>query len=179
LLSNKEDVLKKFTSVTKVPEMIISVLFLFTGIYLLTQLPSINSLLIIKIILVMASIPVAIIGFKKKNKVLAALSLLMITASYGLAEISAKRGSKKQNNSNEASVSMNAKQMYDMNCASCHGSDGKLGMAGAANLSVSNLDQQQIKEVILNGKGLMKSVDLSPEQADSVSAFVFSQIKGK
>jgi hypothetical protein len=52
-------------------------------------------------------------------------------------------------------------------------------MAGAANLSVSNLDQQQIKEVILNGKGLMKSVDLSPEQADSVSAFVFSQIKGK
>ena len=49
LLTNKNENLEKFTKVVKVPEMIISTLFLGTGIYLLTQIPEIKSLLIIKI----------------------------------------------------------------------------------------------------------------------------------
>ncbi|MES2395188.1 MAG: SirB2 family protein, partial [Bacteroidota bacterium] len=71
LLSNKNEGLAKFTKVVKVPEMIVSTLFLVTGIYLLTQIPEIKTLLIIKIVAVLISIPLAIIGFKKKNKVLA------------------------------------------------------------------------------------------------------------
>jgi uncharacterized membrane protein SirB2 len=85
LISNKEDALTKLSKILKVPEMIVSFLFLGTGIYLITQLPEIKPLLIIKVGLVFLSIPVAIIGFKKRNKVLGALSLLMITASYGLS----------------------------------------------------------------------------------------------
>lgn len=84
LISNKEDLLAKLTKTLKVPEMIVSALFLLTGIYLLTQIPEIKPLMIVKVGLVFLSIPIAIVGFKKKNKILGALSLLMITASYGV-----------------------------------------------------------------------------------------------
>ena len=95
LISNKEELLSKLTRTLKVPEMIVSFLFLASGIYLLTQIPEIKPLLIIKVALVFLSIPIAVIGFKKRNKILGALSLLMITASYGLAEIAAKNTLKK------------------------------------------------------------------------------------
>ncbi|MBP9069466.1 MAG: SirB2 family protein, partial [Bacteroidia bacterium] len=39
LLSNRTDLLQKFSKMFKIPEMIISTLFLITGIYLATQLP--------------------------------------------------------------------------------------------------------------------------------------------
>src|SRR3954469_25112700 len=77
LLTNKNEGLARFTKMVKVPEMIISTLFLATGIYLLVQVGT-TKLLLIKIGMVVLSIPVAIIGFKKKNKILALLSLLMI-----------------------------------------------------------------------------------------------------
>src|SRR3954468_1583482 len=86
LLSNRKDLLEKFTKSTKVLEMIVSATFLITGIYLMTQLSEIKTQMWVKLVLVLASIPIAIVGFKKGNKVLAALALLLITASYGLAE---------------------------------------------------------------------------------------------
>ena len=68
LLSNKNDLLGKFSKKIKVPEMIISTLFLLTGVFLLTKLPfggKYDYLLWIKLSMVAVSIPVAIIGFKK------------------------------------------------------------------------------------------------------------------
>ena len=85
LISNKEDALTKLTKALKVPEMIVSFAFLATGIYLLTQVGEIKPLLIAKIGLVFLSIPIAVIGFKKRNKILGALSLLMITGAYGMS----------------------------------------------------------------------------------------------
>ncbi|MGZ3885577.1 MAG: SirB2 family protein, partial [Bacteroidia bacterium] len=75
LLSNRNDLLQRFTKATKVAEMIISALFLITGIYLMTQLPEIKTLMWVKLALVFASIPIAVVGFKKGNKILAALAL--------------------------------------------------------------------------------------------------------
>ena len=69
LLLNKQETLMKFSKMVKVPEMIVSILFLVTGIYMLTQVPEIKSLLIIKIVAVFLSIPLAVIGFKKQNKI--------------------------------------------------------------------------------------------------------------
>ena len=86
LLSDKDDLLEKFKKKTKVLEMIVSFGFLATGIYLMILLPEINMFLIIKIALVLASIPLAVVGYKKKNKVLATLSFFLIIVAFGLAQ---------------------------------------------------------------------------------------------
>lgn len=179
LISNKEDALTKLSKILKVPEMIVSFLFLGTGIYLITQLPEIKPLLIIKVGLVFLSIPIAIIGFKKRNKVLGALSLLMITASYGLAEIAAKNKAKVSTEAIAADGTISGQVLYTDNCAICHGGDGKLGMAGAYDLSKTTLGADSIKHVIVNGKEAMKAVPLSPEQASAVATYVETQLKGK
>ncbi len=180
LLSNKNDVLAAFSKKVKVPEMIVSTLFLLTGIYLATQL-SFNGkytyLFWIKIAMVVVSIPVAIVGFKKSNKILAALSLLLITGSFGIAEsFHKKKGIAKD----EVVVSGNdGAQLYQANCALCHGGDGKLGMSGAADLTATTLDKEGIKNIILNGKGAMVPVQMNAEQADAVAAYVEANIKGR
>ena len=71
LLANKNEVLQSFSKKVKVLEMIVSFLFLATGVYLMFQLPEIKPMLIIKITIVFLSIPLAVIGFKKGNKGLA------------------------------------------------------------------------------------------------------------
>lgn len=48
-----------------------------------------------------------------------------------------------------------AKNLYTMKCASCHGSDGKLGMSGAKDLSISKITDQQIMCTIQSGQNAM------------------------
>lgn len=170
LLSNAHKQLDKFKSYTKILEMIVSVLFLLTGIYLMTQIPEIKTMLIIKLILVVASIPLAVIAYKKSNKILALISLMFIVGAYGLAEMS--RTGKKVS----AEVS-DGKTIYEQNCAVCHGNDGKLGMAGASDLSQTSMQQKEIVNIILNGRGAMPKVQMTEEQANKVAEYVLSEIK--
>lgn len=180
LLSNKNDLLQGFVKKTRIAEMIISVLFLLTGIYLATQLPfggKYDYLFWIKLVMVFASIPIAIIGFKRSNKILAALSLLLITGSYGLAETYKK----KKNIPKESSIeiaSTDGATLYTVNCLMCHGADGKAGKAGAKPLNVTQLDQFSIKEVILKGKGDMPAANVNEEEANSIAEYVVSNLKG-
>lgn len=55
-----------------------------------------------------------------------------------------------------------ARAIYLLNCASCHGGDGTLKSAGAADLSKSKMIESQIEKVILNGneKGMMPYKDI-------------------
>ena len=175
LLSDKNDLLARFTKATRILEIIVSVLFLLTGIYLMTQLPSIPSLIWIKLLLVFGSIPVAIVGFKKSNKVMAALSLVMITASFGLAEISHKKMVRADN----TGIGMDdGKALYENTCASCHGSDGKLGLSGAKDLSATLLDAGAIKGIILHGKGMMPAAQVNEQQATAIADYVNGTLKG-
>ncbi len=172
LLANKQDTLAKYTKPTRIPEMIISFAFLLTGIYMLTQMGTIKSMMWIKIILVFASIPLAVIGFKKGNKILAALSLLLVTASYGLAEMSRKP--KKVDASIAASV--DGKAIFEANCAACHGVDGKAMLAGATDMSVLSLSHEAYVNSITNGKGAMAAYKtiLSAEQIEAVATYTES-----
>ena len=151
LLANKNEGLAKFTKLIKVPEMIASTLFLISGIYMLTQIPEIKILLLVKIVVVIISIPVAIIGFKKRNKMLALLSFIMIVAAYGMAEMSKKQKTSATQQGIE--VTQNGAEIYSANCISCHGTDGKLMQMGANDLSISGLDMNAKIELIKNGKG--------------------------
>jgi mono/diheme cytochrome c family protein len=169
LLSNANEKLEKFKSYTRILEMIVSTLFLLTGIYLITQIPEIKGMMIIKLILVAASIPMAIVAYKKMNKILAIFSFLFIVAAYGLAEMSRTKKVSEE--------VVDGRAIYESACAVCHGDDGKLGMAGATDLSQTNLSQSEIVRVILNGKNAMPKVNMSEEQANAVAKYVLENIK--
>lgn len=68
-----------------------------------------------------------------------------------------------------------AKDLFVLQCASCHGMDGKLGSSGAADLSVSKMDDAAILKTIMDGndKGMMPYRDLlTPGEADGLVVFV-------
>ena len=175
LLSDKDDLLEKFKKKTKVLEMIVSFGFLATGIYLMTRLPEINIFLIIKIALVLASIPLAVVGYKKKNKVLATLSFFLIIVAFGLAQKA------KNEKAGDKIVAVNGKEIFEEKCTLCHGSNGKLGLSGAKDLSVTALDHQNIITIITEGKNTMASYKavLTPEQIEAVANYIESDLKGK
>jgi mono/diheme cytochrome c family protein len=126
--------------------------------------------------MVLASIPLAIIGFKKGNKILAALSLLLITASYGIAEVAKK---KRERGNEITAASLDGKEIYQATCIACHGADGKAGLSGATDLSISAMDTEGVLSVIQKGKGTMAKVEMSDEQAAAVAAYVTTTIKKK
>lgn len=170
LLANKKESLMKFIKTFKVPEMIISFTFLGTGIYMLTQVPEINSLMIIKIVCVFASIPLAVIGFKKSNKILAVLSMLLLIGSYGLAEMS----SKKKSSPVATSTSVDGKEIYTTYCIKCHGDDGKAQIMSATDLSLSQLSTFESFGLIHNGKNNMPAFadQLNEGQIKAVAEYI-------
>lgn len=68
-----------------------------------------------------------------------------------------------------------AKDLYTLNCASCHGMDGKLGGSGSKDLSKSILSDSEMIEIITNGKNnmpAMKDVIQDPAKIKNVADFV-------
>ena len=175
LLSDRDELLEKFKKKTKVAEMVVSFGFLATGIFLMTQLPEINNLLIIKLVLVVLSIPLAVIGFKKKNKVLATLSFFLIVVSFSLAykAKAAKAGDK--------IIALSGKEIFEQKCSLCHGSEDKLKMSGAKDLSVTQLQHSGIVDIITNGKNTMAAYKetLTSEQIEAVASYIETDLKGK
>jgi mono/diheme cytochrome c family protein len=177
LLSDKDELLEKFKKKTRIAEMIISFGFLVTGIILLILIPSaLNTYMIIKLVLVFASIPLAVIGFKKKNKILASLSFFFIVVSFSIA-YKVKDGIK----SEVTTTSLNGKEIFEKNCVLCHGNNGKLGLSGAKDLSVTQLSHAGIVEIITNGKTPMAAYKdaLTAEQIEAVASYIETDLKGK
>jgi cytochrome c553 len=172
LLLNKEAFLTKFTKITKIPEMVVSASFLITGVYMIISYP-INTFLIIKLVAVFASIPLAIIGFKKKNKVLAATSLVLIIAAYGLAEMNKKRFSKALKTVPVTNSAELGKTIYTQGCLACHGEGGDAGLAGAANLKISTLSHEEIIYVLKNGRNSMPKFNtLSEVELEATASYI-------
>lgn len=173
LLMSRHEQLAKYSKATRIPEMILSFGFLATGVGMLFN-TSFTNLLIIKIVCVFASIPLAIIGFKKGNKVLAFIAVFLIVMSYGLAEMNkkAKTGPKVDTSSISDPIEA-GKLIYTNSCATCHGADGKLGLNGAKDLSVTQLSAEDQKTIIRNGKNAMPGYkDLSDEQLDAIVQYI-------
>ena len=156
LLLNRDEQLAKYSKLTKVAEIILSVGFLVTGIWMAINANTFSTLFIVKLICVFASIPLAVIGFKKKNKVIAFISVFLIIMAYGLAEMSrkAKTGPKINTSSIQVPIEV-GKFVYTNSCVSCHGADGKLGVSGAKNLSLTSLNAAEQKALIMDGKNAM------------------------
>jgi uncharacterized membrane protein SirB2 len=176
LLMNKKDNLIGFTKMVKVPEMIVSTLFLITGIWMFAQIGAIKTFQIIKLVAVFIAIPLAVIGFKKSNKALALLSLISLIAAYGLAEMSKKQPYPiaKVEPVEELSQSNKGQLIYQQNCIRCHGDDGKMGILGAKDLTTSAMNHEGIIGIISNGKSAMPaySKSLSAEDIELVAVYV-------
>ncbi|MCS7017592.1 MAG: c-type cytochrome [Cytophagales bacterium] len=181
LLANKTELLERFKTIMRIPEIVISVLFLLTGAVMLFQLPEIHPYVWIKIVAVFASIPLAVIGFKRSNKALASLSFALLLASYGLAEMSRNAPAKPlaENVITDATqanydIQLHGKAIYQANCIACHGADGALGAAGAKNLANSQLSLQETIYIITNGKNAMPKYKkaLSEQDIRAVAAYV-------
>lgn len=52
------------------------------------------------------------------------------------------------------SASKGAK-LFNMHCTLCHGKDGKLGINGAKDLTISTLSADEMVALVSNGKGVM------------------------
>jgi mono/diheme cytochrome c family protein len=167
LLINRKEVLGSYTKSTKVPEMIISALFLISGFYLVFVGPALHTLQTIKIVLVLASIPVAVIGFKKGNKGLAVLSVVLLLAAYGLAEVAKKKMRTATIDTNAVSDESNplevGKVVYYQQCSRCHGEKGDAEIAGAKNLKLSLLSDAEATDIILKGKNTMPAFETLTE----------------
>lgn len=174
LLTNKNEQLAKYTKATKIPEMVLSVAFLVTGGWMLIKSGAFSTFMIIKLVCVFSSIPLAVIGFKKGNKVLAFVAVFLIIMSYGLAEMNkkAKTGPKVDTSTITNPIEA-GKLIYTNSCVSCHGADGKLMLSGAKDLSITVLTAAEQKELIRNGKNSMPGYkDLTDEQLDGVVQYI-------
>ena len=175
LLAGKSEELAKYTKATRVAEMIVSLGFLLTGGWLLIQMSDVSKFMIIKLVCVFASIPLAIIGFKKANKALAVLAVVLIFAAYGLAEMNVKAMSGGKVDTSAAKDPLEAGKFIfqEKNCIGCHGADGKLAANGAKDLSVTTLTLDQQKALIKSGKTPMPAYnDLTEEQLNELTAYI-------
>jgi len=65
-------------------------------------------------------------------------------------------------------------KLYAIRCNLCHGADGKLGVAGASDLSISKLNKEESIAVITNGRGTMTPFKdmLSAEEINSLAEYI-------
>lgn len=159
LLFSNQPMLDRFSRLTKVPEMIVSFVFLVSGVWLFVQAGGVKSLQIVKLVMVVAAIPLAVMGFKRKKKPVALLSFVLIIASYGMAEMAKKKPFIAKSvviTMDDGSALTHGKRIYFENCVFCHGENGDKAYRGAANLKECGLSTEAIQLVVYDGiKGTM------------------------
>ncbi|MFM7021644.1 MAG: c-type cytochrome [Flavobacteriales bacterium] len=173
LIFKSSEAFDKYRAKTKMIEMVITMLFLVLGIILIVMKDAnFHTLFWVKLGIVAAGIPLGIIGSKKHSKVLITLSFLCFFVAYGLSEVAKKKAVVQE--IEVADASKLGMELYNANCTSCHGEDGKKAMGGASDLSTSTLSQEEAKNVITNGRngmapygGVMKAEDI-----DAIAAYL-------
>jgi len=100
---------------------------------------------------------------------------VLILAAYGLAEVNKKQqGAVKVDTSATNDPIEKGKIVYqNASCIGCHGADGKLGMSGAKDLSITTLTIDEQKAIIKNGKSPMPGYkDLTDEQLNDLVQYI-------
>lgn len=87
LLADKKEMLANYRKKLLMPEMILAILFLATGLYMWSMLgwANVAGWFHLKITIVVIAIPLGIVGFRKQNKILSSLSTLMFLYVFLLA----------------------------------------------------------------------------------------------
>ena len=78
--------------------------------------------------------------------------------------------------SNQSEVSIDGEKIWKQNCVLCHGNNGKLGINGAKDLTVSETSLEDRIVQISEGKNLMTGFKtlLSPDEIEAVAKFTMN-----
>ena len=177
LLFVNEEKFDNYRKKTKVVEMIITMLFLVSGIIMFTMRSGgLHFTFHIKLTLILVAIPLAIIGFKKKNKALAFLATSLFIMTYGVAEMSSKK--MKEVHVELPTTDVNyGKALYEGNCTTCHGDKGASQLNGATDLSSADLSTFSITETIKNGSASKKMAafkSLDSLEVNAIATYVLT-----
>ncbi|MCB9233027.1 MAG: SirB2 family protein [Bacteroidia bacterium] len=189
--AKKDAFLEKNSKKLKLADMILGTLILVTGGYLLVKLLVTDDprgtapYMIVKLFLVCISIPMAIIGMRKKKLVMLVVPLLLFGYVFAVAKTddlmlrssATKEAAAEKELASEGTDPdlVRGQAVYSTRCQLCHGADGKLGFQGAKDLSQSELTDAQMSEIVRNGKGVMPAVserELSNEDIAKVIKYV-------
>ncbi|MCG9912057.1 MAG: cytochrome c [Flavobacteriales bacterium] len=102
---------------------------------------------------------------------------LIILAAFGFILVSCGGNE----NAEPATTAHAGKENYDKQCARCHGSNGKMGLSGAKDLTDSKLTPAEMIPIITNGSsgGIMPAYKdvLSESQIAEVADYIEKHIK--
>ena len=109
------------------------------------------------------------------------INLVMVLAMAGITFSVASCGSGENSDtdgteSTTAVDGVDAVALYKTWCSQCHGDDGKLGLSGAKDLTVSPMTHDEKLVIVNNGKGVMvpyKDI-LTAEEIEAVVTYVES-----
>lgn len=153
LMGGKLETLDKVSKATRIPHILVSTLLLVTGIYLMVNSPiGMEPYILIKLVIVLATIPMGLIAFKKRNVMLANFMVLLTLGALALAVSKPGFLSSAPPVADENDPTA---VYFQHGCNTCHGQDGNAGFQGAKPLSESTLSDDEIKDRIRNGKGVM------------------------
>jgi len=161
---------------TKLPEIIITILFLVSGITLIIHKGGgFHTLFFVKLGLMVVGIPLTIIGFKKQAKIPALLGTFLFIMTYGLAEMASKKAvvTTVEVSTEELGTLSHGTKLYDLNCVTCHGKIGNKNLGGAADLTSSIFTEIQVTDMISNGTKKMPAFkSLTEQETNAISLYV-------
>jgi len=79
------------------------------------------------------------------------------------------------NKKGDAKSNVDGAKIYKINCTICHGMNGKLGINGSKDITVSTLTKEERIQLIKNGKNTMTPFKalLSAEEIEAVAEYTF------
>jgi mono/diheme cytochrome c family protein len=176
LLTNRNEALAGLKAKFRWVDPVLGVLILGTGAYLLFGKGDPDTYLKVKIVIVLALIPLGIIAVNRKNKIMAVVVLLGYFYAYAISKTHSLTLQKPDvtaqlatGNTLEAGA-----VIYKQECVRCHGEKGDAMIAGAKNLQITALDKVGIAEMVTNGKNTMPAYgsQLKTEEIKAVAEFV-------
>ena len=105
------------------------------------------------------------------------LAAMFLGVSLALAACGGGGDNAGNNNGNNGGgdTAASAEQIYKQNCASCHGQDLSGGVGPNLQKVGSKYSKEQIKEIIVKGRGAMPAGIIKGEDADKVAEWLASK----
>ncbi|MGG3210352.1 cytochrome c551 [Geobacillus stearothermophilus] len=105
------------------------------------------------------------------------LAAMFLGVSLALAACGGGGDNAGNNNGNNGGgdTAASAEQIFKQNCASCHGQDLSGGVGPNLQKVGSKYSKEQIKEIIVNGRGAMPAGIIKGEDADKVAEWLASK----